>query len=48
VHAAVINAALRMAVEHHAFQSGPADDEAGQAEAAVSKALLIVARGFSP
>ena len=47
VHAAMINAALRAAVEHHAFHADPADDEAGGVEAAVSEALLIAARGFS-
>ncbi|GAB2807012.1 TetR/AcrR family transcriptional regulator [Lentzea nigeriaca] len=42
VHAAMINAALRAAVEHYAFQADP-DTEV---EAAVSEALLIAARGF--
>lgn len=45
VHAAMINAALRTAVEHYAHL-GPAD-EPGQLEVAVSQALLTAARGFS-
>ncbi|MCO1581643.1 TetR/AcrR family transcriptional regulator [Crossiella sp. SN42] len=48
VHAAMINAALRAAVEHHAFNTDPADGEqAGRLEAAVSQALQVAARGFS-
>lgn len=43
VQAAMINAALRVAVEHHAFHADPV----GGVEAAVSEALLIAARGFS-
>lgn len=47
VQAAVINAALRAAVEHHAFHADPTDDEvADGVEAAVGEALLIAARGF--
>ncbi|MEU0877100.1 TetR family transcriptional regulator [Lentzea sp. NPDC005914] len=46
VHAAMINAALRAAVEHHAFQTDPAEDEPGRLEVVVSEALLIAARGF--
>lgn len=42
VQAAMINAALRAAVEHHAFHG----DDAG-VETAVSEALLIAARGFA-
>ncbi len=47
VHAAMINSALRAAVEHHAFHTGSQDDEAGGVEAAVGEALLIAARGLS-
>nr|WP_267900113.1 hypothetical protein [Lentzea atacamensis] len=48
VQAAMINAALRAAVEHHAFHADPvADDAADGAEAAVSEALLLAARVFS-
>ncbi|WP_207312396.1 hypothetical protein [Lentzea alba] len=44
----MINAALRAAVEHHAFHADPAGDETTDGvEAAVSEALLIAARGFS-
>ena len=46
VHAAMINAALRAAVEHHAFQADAAD-EGDAVEAAVSEALLIATRGLT-
>lgn len=42
VRAAMINAALRAAVKHHAFHADP-----GSVEAAVGEALPIAARGFS-
>ncbi|HUQ54696.1 TetR/AcrR family transcriptional regulator [Lentzea sp.] len=47
VHAAMINAALRAAVEHHAFHADASDDEGDGVEAAVSEALLIATRGLT-
>ncbi|CAM3874899.1 TetR/AcrR family transcriptional regulator [Kibdelosporangium persicum] len=47
VQAAMINTALRVAVEHESFTTDPAEAEtAGYPEAAVYEALLIAARGF--
>ncbi|GAB3440421.1 TetR/AcrR family transcriptional regulator [Actinophytocola sediminis] len=48
VHAAMINAAIRAAVEQHAFHPDPADHaERACLEIAVGEALLITARGLS-
>ncbi len=48
VQAAMINAALRTAVEHYARTTDPAAvEEAGLLEELVSQALLTTARGFS-
>jgi AcrR family transcriptional regulator len=44
VQAAMINTALRTAVEHYAAES--ASDEPGRLEATVTEALLAAARGF--
>jgi hypothetical protein len=46
VHAAVINASLRTAVEYYAGLVG-SDDEPEGLEAVVSRALLVASRGFS-
>lgn len=49
VQAAVINTALRTAVEHYACHTAPAAvEEAGLLDAVVSQALLTAARGFAP
>ncbi|MFG1689099.1 TetR/AcrR family transcriptional regulator [Nonomuraea sp. NPDC049269] len=48
VQAAMINTALRTAVEHYAFHTDPAAaEEAGLLEATVNQALLAAARGLS-
>ncbi|WP_211369905.1 TetR/AcrR family transcriptional regulator [Nonomuraea turkmeniaca] len=48
VQAAVINVALRTAVEHYAFRTDPAaEEEPGVLEATVAQALQTAARGFS-
>jgi AcrR family transcriptional regulator len=47
VHAAMINAALRTAVEHHAHDTDPAAaEEPGLLEATVGEALTVAARGM--
>ncbi|HEV7978760.1 hypothetical protein [Amycolatopsis sp.] len=47
VQAAMINTALRVAVEYYAFNTEHADAEKQDYEAAMREALLIAARSFS-
>ncbi len=48
VQAAVVNGALRVAVEHHAMHTAPADSDAAGLMKAVGAALATAGRGLSP